>query len=272
MPEAPEHTEALNNPEDPESFRQTLVEHLDELRSRIMRSLLVLCAGWAVGWFLEPSLYASINDIIRDPSILPAGAQVSEAFRNFSDPFFLKFKLSFVIGLILSAPVISYQLWGFIRPALRPIERKPLKVVAPLSAVLFVVGASFGFLIIRPALRWFFSFLDSFEGVGILQEPGLFVMFVLKMLFAFGIGFQLPIVLWFLGQLELVTSELLYKNWRMAVTGISLASAFLTPGGDFFSFVAMAVPLALLYFAGIGALRVTERRKLRLRSDLNPKP
>jgi sec-independent protein translocase protein TatC len=267
MPDAPEHTEPLNNPEDPESFRQTLVEHLDELRSRIMRSLLVLCFAWGIGWLIEPWLYDEVNKIIRDPSLLPAGAQVGEAFRNFSDPFFLKFKLSFVIGLIIASPVIIYQVWGFVRPALKPAERKPLKVVAPLSALLFVVGASFGFLIIKPALRWFFGFLASFEGVGLLQEPGLFVMFVLKMLLAFGVGFQLPIVLWFLGQLDLVTSETLSKNWRVAVTAISLGAAFLTPGGDFFSFIAMAVPMALLYFAGISALRVTERRKMRRASS-----
>src|SRR5688572_19929918 len=263
MPDAPQNTQPINDPEDPESFRQTLVEHLDELRSRIMRSLLVLSFAWAIGWFIEPWLYNEVNDILRDPALVPAGAEVSEAFRNFSDPFFLKFKLSFVIGLILASPIIIYQVWGFVRPALRPIERKPIKVAAPLSALLFVVGCFFGFLIVKPALYWFFSFLKSFEDVGLIQEPGMFVMFVLKMLLAFGIGFQLPIVLWFCGQLGLVTSESLTKNWRFAVAGIALASGFLTPGGDFFSFAAMSVPLALLYFAGIGALRVTERRKAR---------
>jgi len=263
MPDAPEYTEPLNNPEDPESFRQTLVEHLDELRSRIMRMLLVLAFAWGIGWFVEPWLYNEVNEIIRDPSLLPSGANVSEAFRNFSDPFFLKFKLSFVIGLIISAPVIIYQIWGFVRPALKPSERKPLKAVVPISSGLFVIGAFFGWIVIRPAMRWFFSFLQSFEGVGLLQEPGLFVMFVLKMLLAFGVGFQLPVLLWFLGQIDLVTSEVLYKNWRYAVAGISFASAFLTPGGDLFSFMAMALPMGLLYFAGIGALRVTERKKLK---------
>jgi sec-independent protein translocase protein TatC len=112
-------------------------------------------------------------------------------------------------------------------------------------------------------MRWFFSFLESFQGVDLLQEPGLFVMFVLKMLLAFGVGFQLPILLWFLGQIDLVTSEVLFKNWRYAVAGISVASAFLTPGGDLFSFIAMSLPMAVLYFAGIGALRVSERKKLK---------
>jgi sec-independent protein translocase protein TatC len=261
MPDVPEHTQPLDDQEDPESFRQTLVEHLDELRSRIVRSLLVLCVAWGIGWFTEPWLYQEVNNILRDPALVPEGVRVEEAFRNFSDPFFLRFKLSFVIGLIIASPIIILQLWGFIRPALKPAERKPLKVVAPLSAALFLVGGFFGFLIVRPALFWFFSFLSSFEGVGLIQEPGLFVMFVLKMLLAFGIGFQLPVVLWFLGQLGIVTSQALTKNWRFAVAGIALASGFLTPGGDFFSFAAMSVPLALLYFAGIGALRISERRK-----------
>ncbi|MGI8922935.1 MAG: twin-arginine translocase subunit TatC [Fimbriimonadales bacterium] len=260
---APDNTEPWNDPEDPESHRATLVEHLDELRARIMRSLLVLAMGWAAGWFLEPYIYENLNAIVRDPSLWPAGVVGKEAFTNFSDPFFLKFKLSFIIGLVLAAPVIIVQLWGFVRPALKPNERKPLRIVAPLSAVLFLVGTFFGYLILRPAFAWFLSFLDDFQGTELLQNPGSYVIFIMKMLFAFGLGFQLPLVLWFFGSVGIITADALWKNWRMAVGGIAALSAFLTPGGDFFSFIAMAVPLTLLYFASISAIRVTEKRRVK---------
>jgi len=239
------------------------MEHLDELRGRITRSLLVLAAGWALGWFLEPYVYESLNKIVNDPSLWPNGVPGKEVFPNFSDPFFLKFKLSFVIGLIIGAPIIVWELWGFIRPALKVKERKPLRVVAPVSVLLFATGVFFGYLILKPAFRWFLSFLDDFPQAELYQNPGGYVLFILKMLLAFGVGFQLPLILWFLGSVGLVTSQSLWTNWRMAIGAIALISAFLTPGGDFFSFIAMALPLTILYFGSIWAIRLTERRKER---------
>lgn len=253
--------------EDPDSFKATLVEHLDELRMRIVRSLLVLCIAWAVGWFLEAPIYNHLNNILRDPALWPGGHVGSEAFRNFADPFFLKFKLSFVIGLIIAGPVIIWQLWGFVRPALRPKERKPLGKIVPVSALLFLLGVFVGYIILKPAFKWFLSFLGDFEGTTLLQEPGTFVMFILKMVFAFGIGFQLPVVVWFMGSIGVITSEALWKNWRIAIAVIIFATAFLTPGGDFFSNFAMALPLTLLYFGSIVAVRITEKRRKRKASE-----
>jgi sec-independent protein translocase protein TatC len=261
MASAADQTEELYDPEDPESHRATLMEHLDELRSRIMRALLVLGIAWGIGWFLEPSVYKLLNSIVQDPSIWPGGKPGKEVFTNFSDPFFLKFKLSFIIGLILSAPIIIWELWGFVRPALKPSERKPLRIVAPVSAGLFGVGVLFGILVLKPAFRWFLSFLDDFAGTELLQQPGSYVLFILKMLFAFGIGFQLPLVLWFLAAIGLLTADGLWHNWRIAIAAIVLVTAFLTPGGDIFSNFAMAMPLTLLYFGSIWAIRITEKRK-----------
>jgi sec-independent protein translocase protein TatC len=243
------------------------MEHLDELRARITRSLGVLAAGWTIGWFLEPWVYESLSKIVKDPSLYPNGQVAKEAFTNFSDPFFLKFKLSFVIGLIIGAPIIVWELWGFVRPALKLKERRPLRVVAPVSVLLFATGVFFGYIILRPAFKWFLSFLDDFHGAELLQSPGSYVLFILKMLLAFGIGFQLPLILWFLGSVGLVTSQSLWTNWRMAIGAIAVISAFLTPGGDFFSFIAMALPLTILYFGSIWAIGLTEKRKARREAE-----
>jgi sec-independent protein translocase protein TatC len=261
MATAPDNTQPRKDPDDPESFRATLAEHLDELRARIMRSLLVLGLAWGAGWFLEPTVYDRLNNIVRDPSIWPNGIVGEEAFTNFSDPFFLKFKVSFIIALVIASPVIIFQAWGFVKPALKSKERAPLKIIAPISALLFLFGALCAYIILKPAFAWFLSFLDDFQGTKLLQNPGSFVIFILKMLVAFGIGFQLPLVLWFFGSIGLITSEMLWKNWRMAIAGIAFVAAFLTPGGDFFSFVAMAVPLVVLYFGSITAIRISEKRK-----------
>src|SRR5438105_8975930 len=260
----------INEPEDPENFRATLVEHLDELRARVMRSLFAISAAWLAGWFLEPYVYEHLDRIVRDPSIWPHGKVSQQVFTNFSEPFFLKFKLGFIIGLILSAPYIIQQLWGFVKPALKPRERAPLKTVVPVSIALFALGVFTGYMILKPAFAWFLSFLDDFQNTTLLQNPGNYIVFIVKMLFAFGIGFQLPLILWFFGSIGIVTSDMLWKNWRIAIAGIVFAVAFLTPGGDIFSNVAMAVPLIILYFGSIGAIRVTEkRRRKRLEDESN---
>lgn len=261
MATVPQNEEELRDDENPDSFRATLVEHLDELRARVMRALLVLALGWLAGWFLEPGIYDYLNGILKDPAIWPNGKVGDEAFRNFADPFFLKFKLSFVIGLIIAAPLIIYQLWGFVRPALKPSERKPLKTIVPASVLLFLMGVAIGYAILKPAFGWFLGFLSDFNGVTLLQDPGTYVIFILKMLLAFGIGFQLPIIVWFFGAIGVLTAEILWKNWRIAIAVIVFAVAFLTPGGDIFSNVAMAVPLIILYFGSIFAVRSTERRR-----------
>ncbi|RMG23911.1 MAG: twin-arginine translocase subunit TatC [Armatimonadetes bacterium] len=254
------------DPEDPESKKATLFEHLDELRARIMRSLVMLSVGWLIGWFVEEPVYFHLRELLFDPNNLPEGVNVTEAFRNFGDPFFLKLKVSFVIGAVMSAPFIVLELWGFIKPALYPKEKKAFRVLGPTSFGLFLIGALFGYLILRPAFHWFLGFLLDFPGTQLIQEPGALVVFVLKMLLAFGLGFQLPIVVWFLAKVELITSEGLIKNWRTAVVVIVASAAMLTPGGDFFSLAMMSVPMLVLYFVSIAAVKVTEKRRKKERA------
>ncbi|MEM2785890.1 MAG: twin-arginine translocase subunit TatC, partial [Candidatus Nitrosotenuis sp.] len=212
-------------------------------------------------WFIEPFAYAHLEAVFYQPGVVPEGANVQPAFTNFTDPFFLKLKLSLVIGLIISAPLIVLQIWAFVRPGLRKNERQALRIVAPISAILFVLGACFAYLIIKPALTWFLGFLSDFEGAGLIQSPGNFVFFVLKLILAGGIGFQLPIILWFLSKIGLLTSSALFTNWRMAILGVVIFAALLTPGGDFFSLAALSLPLMLLYFAGAAAALYTERKR-----------
>ncbi|MCL6623709.1 MAG: twin-arginine translocase subunit TatC, partial [Fimbriimonadales bacterium] len=110
---------------------------------------------------------------------------------------------------------------------------------------------------------WFVSYLEDFQGAALYQQPGAFAVFILKMVLAFGVGFQMPVIVWFLARVELLSSESLLRNWRIAVVVIVAISAFLTPSGDFFSLAMMSTPLVVLYFGGIVAARITERRRLK---------
>ncbi|RYD64763.1 MAG: preprotein translocase subunit TatC, partial [Verrucomicrobiaceae bacterium] len=122
----------------------TLVEHLEELRDRIIRVLGVFSVGSVVGWFVQPLLFKSLNEWI-DRAVragLPPGAKYIEAYtKGITEPFMLQLQFAMLIGLILTIPVIVLQVWGFLAPALRESEQRPFKRLAPISVGLFILGA-----------------------------------------------------------------------------------------------------------------------------------
>ncbi|RYG28511.1 twin-arginine translocase subunit TatC, partial [bacterium] len=228
--------------EDPDEFRLTLVEHLEELRDRIIRSIGIIVVTWAIGWLLVPYLFdflqAHVDKAVKPA--LPKGSEYLEMFTNATQPFMLKFRLSFMIGLVLAFPLLVLEVWGFLAPALHPKEREPFRKLAPFSLILFIVGASFAWAIVPAALQWFVSYLAEFPGSKLYQETGTLVFFVLKMMLAFGAGFQLPLIVYALGLMGLLTAETLIKNWRQAATIIFIASAVFTPSNDAISMLMMA--------------------------------
>lgn len=248
---------------DPEEFRLTLVEHLEELRDRIIRCLVIIGITWLIGWFAMPFLYTFLNTLVQDAiqRHLPKGHEYREVFRSATEPFMLKFRLSFMIGVVLAFPLIVNELWGFIAPGLHPKEQKPFKRLAPLSMFLFVLGAVFCWLILPSTLGWFVSYLVEFQNTDLLQDAGTMVFFILKMMLAFGIGFQLPLVVYALGMLELLSAETLVKYWRQSATVIFVAAAALTPSNDAFSMLMMAIPLVILFTISVYFVKLTQRKK-----------
>ncbi len=261
MPILKARQKRARNPLDPEEFRAPLVEHLEELRTRLLRIIALLVVGWVAGWYLLPYLYGFLNTAIQNTVKETIGpGRYSEAFRNAPEAFMLKFKLSFLIGLVLTFPLIVIQIWGFIEPGLKPNERKPFRRMAPLSLILFVMGASFCWVILPSAIGWFSGFLNDFNAQ-LIQEPGTMVFFVLKMMLAFGIGFQLPLIVFALGALGLLSAETLVEYWRQAATFIFIGSAILTPSNDAFSMLMMAVPLVVLFVISVYAVKIVQRKK-----------
>lgn len=263
-----EGSHTLVSEEDGE-VRATLVEHLNELRHRIVRSLLILTVGWVVGWFLQPWLYKELNDMVirnlRD--VMGPEARIDQAFRNAADAFMLKLKLSFMLGLILALPFIVLQIWAFVRPGLKSAERKPIEKMAPLTVVLFALGCFFCWLILPAAIRWFGSFFGEFPDTGLIQEPGAMIFFSLRMMLAFGIGFQLPLIVFALGAMNLLSAEFLTRYWRQASLVIFVLSAVLTPSGDAFSMTMMAVPLVILFLISVWAVKITQRKRSKAASE-----
>lgn len=246
----------------PEDFRLSLVEHLEELRTRIIRAVLVISAGWAVGWWYFKPLYAFLNEMVRKSitSVLPPGLY-QEKFDNLTGPFMLQLHLSFLVGLTIAFPFIILQLWGFIAPALKPEEQKPIQRLAPMSAFLFFLGVGFCWFIMPSALGWFAGYLLNFQDTALLQTAGTMVFFILKMLFAFGVAFQLPLIVYMLGVLNLLKAETLIKYWRHSATGIFIISMIATPSQDPLSMLMMAIPLTILFAISVYAVKFTQRKR-----------
>lgn len=256
-----------NSSEDPEEFRATLVEHLEELRTRLFRIVWMLVGGWIAGWYLlQPWVSKEIDNMVRAnvvPMLTAKHIHYEEIFTTATAAFMLKLKLSFMLGLITIFPFALLQVWGFVAPALKPKEKKPFKVLAPFSVLLFATGAMFAWWVTPNALRWFTSYVEDFQGVGLFQEAGLMTFFVLKMLLAFGLAFQLPLIVYALGAIGLLQASTLIKYWRQSTVTIFIISAIITPSNDALTMLMMAIPMCVLFIISVYAVKITQRNRKR---------
>lgn len=171
---------------------------------------------------------------------------------NTQEAFMIWMKAGVVAGLVLASPWVFYQIWLFVAAGLYPHEKKQIYVYLPMAIILFLAGASLAFsFVFEPVLDFLFSFNDSLNAE-FQPRIGEWLSFVLLMPIGFGVSFQLPLVMLLLNRLGVVSVELFAKQWRIAILVIAIASMILTPGGDPFSMMLMALPLCLLYLLGIG--------------------
>jgi len=248
-----------NSSEDPEEFRATLGEHLDELRTRLIRIVIFLFAATIVGWFFAIPVFDFLQTSVQKN--IPKWLDYREVFHSFTGPFMLQLRMSVALGVAVSLPFAIYQLWLFVKPGLKPNERRPLRLLFPVSITLFLLGGLVAWLMVPPTVGWFCSFFKDFKGTALMQEQGTMVMLIVKLLLAFGIGFQLPIITFTLTKIGLIPAETLTKSWRHSTAAIFILSMFLSPSGDPLTMLAMAVPLTVLFFGSILAVKLTDKSK-----------
>lgn len=240
------------------------------MRTRIIRVLFALIVGWVLGWILEPWLYAAMESRI-DTAVLDrlkgTGIEYKTVFHTATEPFLLKLKLSFYIALVLCLPYIIGQIWGFVAPALRPSEQRPFKRLAPASAALFLMGAGFAYAAVPAMFSWFVSYAGEFRGTSIYQEAGSQLFLVTKMMLAFGVAFQLPLIVYGLGLAGVLTADTLVKYWRHGASAIFLIAAVVTPSNDPFSMLMMAIPLTGLFIGSVYAVKFMERGREKAREE-----
>lgn len=218
----------------------TIFSHLQELRDRLIKSLLALAAGTAIA-------FAFTTPIMR---FLIAPAGITPVFLRPTEMFLTYFRVSMLAGVILAMPVIVYQFMRFAWPGLAGSERNYLVLVVPAATVSFVAGVAFTYYVLLPyALRYLISF------GGDLAEAkwaiGDYITFVTTLLFWSGMIFETPLIIFVLARLRIVTPEFLSKNRRIAVLIIAIIAAVITPTPDPFNMGLVMLPLLLMYELGI---------------------
>ncbi|MBI2915083.1 MAG: twin-arginine translocase subunit TatC [Firmicutes bacterium] len=234
-----------------ESERFSLVEHLEELRRRLIVITAVLAATGGAAYYFTPSILAR----------LMAGQKAIEelVFLSPAEAFFTRMKLAFAVGFVASLPVMLWQIWAFVAPALDRRTKVFSFLLIPVSSLLFAAGAFFAYVGVLPfALRFFLGF--SSAELQPLITVGNFVSFATFLILPFGIVFELPVVVFFLSRLGLVGPRFLSRNRKFAILGIFTMAALLTPGPDVFSQMMMAVPMVILYEISILIARLVSPR------------
>lgn len=227
--------------------KMSFLEHLDELRRRILYAVVSVFIGFVISFFFIDEIF----DFIMRPMqlLLPAGGTL--VYTDPTEAFILYIKIALIGGLILASPAVMLQVWLFVAPGLYSHEKKWAIPFVVMSSFFFVAGAAFSHYIVFPLTwRFFVSFTTDILTFMPRIEPT-FSLY-LRLLLAFGLVFQMPTLVLFLARMGVISARFLIRNFKYAVLIMVVASAVITPDGGGVSLVAMTGPMLLLYGLSIG--------------------
>jgi sec-independent protein translocase protein TatC len=239
-----------NTPVPLDDTRAPLMEHIRELRDRLIRAVIALVAGMGIGiFFAKPFLQILIAPL--------QGASELQLLKP-TENILIYFKAALILGGILASPVIIYEMIAFVVPGLTKEERKYLFILLPLAAILFATGVAFSSLVVLPfTLNYLQTFLaDLFKAQ---YSVGYYMSFVANFVLWVGIAFETPLVIALLARLGVVSPEQLRGTWRYAVVIIAVLAAVITPTPDPFTMSVVMFPLLGLYVLGVILAKFTYR-------------
>jgi sec-independent protein translocase protein TatC len=227
-----------------EASSMTLMEHLKELRVRLMWILGAMVVGTAIAMLFVTPIIAFITQPLTEFNVVPQALGPTDTIGIF-------FRVSLTVGAAIGMPVIVYQIIAFVSPGLYPHERRALLMILPGIMVLFVIGISFAYFVMLPAA---IGFLQSFLGDVIRQDWSIdrYIGFVTRVVFWIGVAFETPLVIAFMARAGMVTGERLLRVWRHAIVVISIVAAAITPTIDPVNMTIVMLPLIVLYFFSVG--------------------
>jgi sec-independent protein translocase protein TatC len=227
--------------------RMTFLEHLEELRVRLIRCAVALVVTTIACWQFRLEIFHFLTQPLRDA--YPAG--IKFMFTAPTEGFMLNMKMAFFVGIFAAAPFLLYQVWSFIAPGLSANERIWAIPFIGFGTIFFLLGAAFGHFYLFPST---FEFLGQFANADIEYRPKVDEYFSFYSWFLLGLGlvFQLPVVIFVLSRIGLVTPGFLIRNFKYAVLATFVVSAVITPGGDMMTQTLLAGPMLGLYLLGVG--------------------
>ena len=247
--------EPITTPDEAEGGTMTLLEHLQELRSRVAWSGAAVMAGMIL-FFIPPVGFASIDFLLR-----PATEQISNFRAQAISPMeniVVYFRVALLGGLALGMPMVVYQVLRFVAPALTPRERRWLLPVVAGSSLMFFLGLAFGYYVMLPAAYGFlFKFGNQFADIN--PTISSYMDLTTRLLLVSGVVFQTPILIMGLAKFGIVSARKLWHWWRWALLGAFVISAVLTPTPDPVTQTLVAAPMVVLYFVGIGLAWLVRR-------------
>jgi sec-independent protein translocase protein TatC len=234
-----------------ENRQMTVLEHLVELRGRLVKAVLALIITTSISLLFTRRFLALLT--------APMGDNLPQAISP-TETIVIYFKVALIGGLILAMPVIVYQLISFVVPGLYPHERRYLRVIVPVASLLFAAGVAFAYYVMLPAA---IPFLLNFMGDIIRQQWTIerYMSLVTGLMFWVGVIFETPLVVAFLAYLGVVSPGMLWKNFRYAMVVIAIIAAVATPTPDPINMALLMLPLVLLYLLSILLALFTYRRR-----------
>jgi len=227
---------------------KSLLEHIEELRRRLIKALLALAVGFVISALFTNQLLEWLARPVGGLEKLEA-IEVTENLGVFM-------QVALLGGVLLAMPVIVYQVWRFVTPGLYPHEKRYIYILAPAATLLFISGAAFAYFVMLPAAV---PALLGFAPIPTRPRPANYISFVTNLMFWVGISFEMPLFIFFLAKARLVGPRDLLRNWRVAVFLIALLAALVTPTGDPINMGLVMIPLVVLYVLSILLARVAYR-------------
>ena len=233
---------------DPEQDLQKMsfLDHLEELRRRLLMSLIAVAVGFFACWSFAEQIYGKLQEPLT--RFLEPGDKL--AYTRLTAPFFLYMKVAFFAGLFVAAPFVLYQLWQFIAPGLYKRERRLAVPFIIFGSVFFIAGGYFGYRLLLPATcKFFVETGKQFKQMITVDD---YFSFASVIILATGLVFETPILIFFLARLGIVTPAFLMQKFKYAIVLAFVIAAIVTPTPDMVTQAALAVPMIVLYLIGVG--------------------